>query len=296
MFNSQLTVFVCVADCGSFNKAAERLYISAPAIMKQINSLEKHLDMKLFDRTNQGIHLTAAGKVIYRHARFLFEYSEKAIAEARLKTDEIETTFCIGSSLLNPCKPFMDLWYQVNQNFPGYKLHVVPFEDDHRGILGEISSLGKKFDFLIGACNSSLWLNRCSFLQLGTYQHCIAVSREHPLASKKRLTIEDLYDETLMMVQAGDSPVVDRIRTEISRHPRIRIEDTPHFYDMEVFNRCAQTRNAMVTLECWQDVHPGLVTIPVDWDYPLPYGLLYALEPDEDTIKFCEAVKKLLQI
>lgn len=36
MFNSQLTVFVCVADCGSFNKAAEKLYISPPSVMKQL--------------------------------------------------------------------------------------------------------------------------------------------------------------------------------------------------------------------------------------------------------------------
>ncbi|MDY2781910.1 MAG: LysR family transcriptional regulator, partial [Candidatus Pseudoruminococcus sp.] len=63
MFNSLLPIFVCVADCGSFNKAAEKMYISPPAIMKQINALEKHLDMKLFDRTNQGIRLTPAGKV-----------------------------------------------------------------------------------------------------------------------------------------------------------------------------------------------------------------------------------------
>ncbi len=83
MFNSQLTVFVCVADCGSFNKAAEKLYISPPSVMKQINALEKHLDLKLLDRTNQGIHLTAAGQVIYRHAKYLFDYSAKAIEEAR---------------------------------------------------------------------------------------------------------------------------------------------------------------------------------------------------------------------
>ena len=43
MFNSQLTVFVCVADSGSFTKAAESLYISPTAVMKQINSLESHL-------------------------------------------------------------------------------------------------------------------------------------------------------------------------------------------------------------------------------------------------------------
>lgn len=72
MFNHLLTVFVCAADCGSFNKASEKLYLSAPSVMKQVNALEKQLDMKLFHRTNQGLHLTPAGQVIYRHAKYLF--------------------------------------------------------------------------------------------------------------------------------------------------------------------------------------------------------------------------------
>ena len=46
MFNPQLTVFVCVADCGSFTKAAEALFLSPTAVMKQINALEKHLKRK----------------------------------------------------------------------------------------------------------------------------------------------------------------------------------------------------------------------------------------------------------
>lgn len=48
----------------------------------------------------------------------------------------------MGTSLLNPAKPFMDLWYKVNQSFPDYKLHLVPFEDNHEGILSEIEKLG----------------------------------------------------------------------------------------------------------------------------------------------------------
>lgn len=295
MFNSQLTTFVCVADCGSFNKAAELLYISPPSVMKQINALEKHLELKLLERTNQGIRLTSAGQVIYRHAKFLFGYSAKAIEEARREAAALETTFCIGSSLLNPCKPFMDLWYQVNQAFPGYKLHIVPFEDDHAGILSEVSALGEKFDFLVGVCDSQTWLERCNFMPLGVYQHCCAVSREHSLAKKERLTIEDLYGQTLMMVRQGDSTTVDRIRAEIRRHPQIHIEDTPQFYDMEVFNRCARTQNVMVTVECWKEVHPGLVTLPVDWDFAIPYGILYPLEPTEDIRQFLSAAESFVR-
>lgn len=293
MLNPNLRTFLCVADCGSFNKAAEKLYLSPPSVMKQINALEKHLELKLLERTSQGIRLTPAGQVLYRRTKLLEEEAANALAEARREAGRAETTFCIGSSILNPCKPFMDLWYRVNQKFPGYKLHIVPFEDNHQGILAEIASLGRKFDFLVGVCDSRQWLDRCSFYRLGAYQHCCAVSREHPLAKKARLTIEDLYGQTLMMVKQGDSSVVDRLRAEVQKHPQIKIEDTAQFYDMEVFNRCAQTGNVMVTLECWRDVHPSLVTIPVEWDFAIPYGLLYAREPSEDVERFLEAVGRL---
>lgn len=291
MFNPQLKTFVTVADCGSFNKAAEALYISPPSVMKQLNALEKHLELKLLDRTNQGIRLTAAGRVIYRHAKEMFERSEQAISEARKEEARASTTFCIGSSLLNPCKPFMDLWYQINEAFLGYRLHIVPFEDDHQGILGEIGALGGKFDFLIGVCDSKSWLDRCSFFQLGTARHCIAVNREHPLAKRERLSIEDLYGQTLMIGKRGDSVSVDQIRDELERHPQIQIEDTLPFYDMEVFNRCAQTKNVMLTLDCWKDVHPSLVTIPMAWEYTVPFGILYAKEPSGDIIRFLDAVE-----
>lgn len=138
----------------------------------------------------------------------------------------------------------MDLWYRVSEQLPGFKLHIVPFEDDHEGILREIAALGEKFDFLIGACDSRQWLDRCNFLPLGVYRHCVAVPREHPLARKTKLTIQDLYGQTLMMVKRGDSPTVDRVRDYVEKHPAIAIEDTPQFYDMEVFNRCVQTQKS----------------------------------------------------
>lgn len=112
-------------------------------------------------------------------------------------------------------------------------------------------------------------------------------------AQKKRLTITDLYGQTIMMVKRGDSCVVDAIRAEIQRHPEIRIEDTTQFYDIEVFNRCEAGQSVMLTIECWRDVHPALVTIPVEWDYPIPYGLLYAMEPSAEVLRLLETVKEL---
>ena len=291
MFNPLLTSFVCVADSGSFNQAAEKLYISSTAVIKQINSLEKHLELTLFERTNHGIRLTAAGQVVYEYAKQMFALSDKAIAEARATSETASKTFCVGTSLLNPCRPFMDVWYQVNHLFPGYQLHIVPFEDDHADILTQISALGVKFDFMIGACDSRQWLTRCNFLPLCRCPQSIAVPREHPLAHKRKLQLTDLYGETVMLVKRGDSPTVDGLREELELHPQIHLVDTPQFYDIEVFNRCVQAGCLLVTLDCWADVHPSLVTIPVAWNHAIPYGILYQLDPPADVARFIEAVR-----
>ncbi len=293
MYNPLLNTFLAVADCGSFTKAADKLFISPTAVMKQINLFEAHINLKLIERTPTGARLTPAGKVIYNEAKAIIDYSNRAIAKAKAETDNYNTTFCVGTSMLNPAKPFMDLWYNVNKDFPDYKLHLVPFEDNHEGILSEIKNLGEKFDFLIGVCDSKAWLSLCNFTPLGQYKKMVAVSREHRLAAKDRLDISDLYGETLMMVARGDSGVNDFIRNDIEiNHPQIHIEDTPQFYDLSVFNRCAETGNVLLTIECWQEVHPGLISIPVNWEYSIPYGLLYSFNADKDVFKLVEKIKK----
>lgn len=294
MYNHMLDTFIAVADCGSFTKAAERLYISPTAVMKQMNTLESHLNLRLVERTPSGIRLTEAGAVIYQDAKFMIDYSKKSLASARAVIHAKDTTFCVGTSLLNPAKPFMDLWYRVNNDFPEYKLHLVTFEDNHEGILTEIELLGEKFDFLIGVCDSKAWLSRCNFLALGRYKKMVAVPREHRLAGRESIDLEDLYGETLMMVARGDSGINDFLRNDLEKHhPGISIEDTPQFYDLSVFNRCAETGNVLLTIECWQDVHPGLVSIPVNWDYSIPYGLLYSFDAPEDVRRFAETVRML---
>lgn len=172
MFNPHLSTFVRAVDCGSFTKAADQLFISPTAVMKQVNLLEAHLKLKLIQRTSRGIRLTPAGEVIYKDAKFLFEYSKRSVESAWQAMETDGRTFRVGTSLLNPAKPFMDLWYRVNRQFPDYKLHLVPFEDDHTGILAEIAGLGEKFDFLMAICDSKLWLDQCHMLPLCRCKRC----------------------------------------------------------------------------------------------------------------------------
>lgn len=93
MFNPILNTFISVIDCGSFTKAAEQLNISTTAIMKQMNTLEKHLNLKLIDRTPTGVRYTQAGKIIYRDAKFIIDYSKNPSPRQKQQPPMTESFF-----------------------------------------------------------------------------------------------------------------------------------------------------------------------------------------------------------
>lgn len=83
MYNPQLDTFLRVADAGSFNKAAEKAYITPTAVIKQINLLETELGVKLFERTHRGLTLTKAGKSLYQDTKYIIQYCRDSITRAK---------------------------------------------------------------------------------------------------------------------------------------------------------------------------------------------------------------------
>ena len=63
-----------------------------------------------------------------------------------------------------------------------------------------------------------------------------------------------------MMGRRGDAEFIDKFRDRLeAEHPQIHIQDTPYYYDADVFNACQQSGNALLTLDAWADVHPSLI-------------------------------------
>lgn len=98
MYNPQLETFLRVADAGSFNKAAEELFITPPAVIKQITSLEAGLDLQLFVRSPRGLKLTEAGKSIYRDAQYIIQYCKDSVVRAKNAAEEGDKVIRIGTS------------------------------------------------------------------------------------------------------------------------------------------------------------------------------------------------------
>ena len=109
MYNPQLETFIRVADAGSFSKAADSLFISSTAVMKQINLLESSLEVQLFDRTPRGLTLTNAGKSYYQDAKYMIQYAKDAQVRAKNAMTNNANTIRLGSSLMTPCQFLMEL-------------------------------------------------------------------------------------------------------------------------------------------------------------------------------------------
>ena len=84
----QLRYFVAIAESSSFSKAAQKLFITQPALSQQMSKLEEQLGVKLLERNTRSFQLTAAGWDLYHHAMQLLRELENTVNSV-LTTDSL---------------------------------------------------------------------------------------------------------------------------------------------------------------------------------------------------------------
>ena len=244
MLSQQMQVFLQVAECGSFTKAARRLLVTPASVMKHINTLEDRLGVTLFKRDKKGVVLTAAGRSLVQDGKKMAALADHAAARAKRAEQEEGIVIRVGSSLLNPSKVLTDLWAPLRTAYPQYKFHIVPYTDTKEERFAVIGALGETFDLLVGTFDSKTIRSRANYLILGDYRLCVAVPEGHPLASKKVLSIQDLHGEHLVKVRRGETERLDHFQDVLQlTHPQIIVEEADYYYDLDTFNACEQNGN-----------------------------------------------------
>ena len=294
MYNPQLETFLRVADAGSFNRAAEEQFITSTAVIKQINSLEERLGVKLFDRSHRGLELTRAGCSLYQDARYIIQYCRDSVTRAKNAMQDNGNLIRIGSSPMTPAQLLMPLWSKINGVCPDIKFQIVPFENTPENAREILANLGQNIDVVGGIFDDTMLdLRSCAGLELSREPFCCAMSIYHRLAGKDKLKLTDLYGENLLLMHRGWSHYVDRLRDELwQQHPEIHIVNFD-FYSMDVFNRCENSSDVLLAIPGWANVHPLLKIIPVEWDHSIPYGLLHAPKPSPAVQRFLDAAAQV---
>ena len=294
MYNPQLETFICVVESGSFSKAAEKLFISPPAVIKQINSLETSLGLQLFSRTHRGLIVTEAGKSIYKDAVYIINYCKESVKRAKDAEQITDDVIRVGISPLTPPQVFVELWPKIQKMYPNMKFQLITFENTPENAREILANLGQNIDVVAGIFDESLLkLRGCNGVKISMEPFCIAVSIHHRLAKKEKISLKDMEGENLMLMYRGWSCYGDRLRDEISlNYPKINIVDF-ELYNVEVFNRCENNNELLLAVKSWESVHPLIKIIPVDWNYEIPFGLLYSKEPSAKVKKLVKAIEKI---
>lgn len=294
MYNPQLDTFLCVAEAGSFNKAAEKLYISPPAVIKQINLLEENLDLQLFVRTHRGLVLTKAGQSLYQDTKYIIQYCKDSVTRAKNAMQETENVIRIGTSPM--AQVLVDLWPKLQAYCPNIKFQLIPFDNTPENAREILGNLGQNIDVVAGIFDETMLnLRQCKGLEISREPICCAVSVHHRLAQKNSLTVQDLYGENLMLMRRDWSHYVDLLRDDLwKNHPQIHIVDFD-FYDVAAFNQCENNNCVLMAVENWRYVHPLLKILPVDWGYTIPFGLLHSPNPSFAVAEFLRAVEKAVK-
>lgn len=295
MINPQIETFIITADAGSFTRAAEMLFISVPAVIKQINSLENNLGLKLFHRSHRGLTLTPAGQSLYADAKYLIQYSAESLRRAEAAAGVSHAAIRIGTSPITPASVLKTLWPQIHAIEPELNFQLIPFENTPENAREILSHLGQNIDMVAGIFDEVL-LNsmQCAGLELGRKKLCCAVPVQNPLAAKSTLCVEDLHDHTLLFpISLRLSQTLSMLRRDLTEHhPDIRLVDF-EFYNTEIFNRSYNENAVLITIDEWQDVHPLLKIIPVEWDYDISFGLMHAKKPAASVAACIRAIRRI---
>ena len=284
-----IRTFIVLVETGSFSKAAEKLYMTHTAVIKQVNLLESEVNVKLISRTNRGISLTPAGKAFYNDCVDITNAFDMAVDRARHMGDEL-SVIRVGCSGLYPSQKYLVLWEALRSRRPDMHLEFIEFEDD----IGSTARLGKNYDCLIGSLDPEALPDKCRFLQLGFSRLMFAVSRKSPLAKRDVLGMSDLEGERLNLISSRLNSIFDKIRAEIiEKYPGIEIVDSSPNIDLHTFNKCAKGDYIMLVPDTW-NIHPSIRLIPSRENYLYPFGIIYSMNPPENLEDFLQVADSIM--
>ena len=294
MIHPQLLTFLSVAENGSFSKAAEAMFLSPTAVMKQIDALEGRLGVALFSRTNHGLQLTEAGRSVLDDAKYLVDYAKRATEKARgIDGREHQRAIRIGTSVMTPAKFILDIWTGIQSLAPNLKIELIPFENTPENAREILSNLGKQIDVVAGIYDDRLRTERnFQVVHLEDKTIAFAVPLTSPLAAKQVLSPRDLRETGVLFIRRGWNCYIDRLR-EACEAVGAKVTDFP-FFNLAAFNTAVRDNLPIIAVDGWESVHPLLRMIPSETRVTVPYGVMYSPEPSPQVRKFVRAVDEIV--
>jgi DNA-binding transcriptional LysR family regulator len=191
-----LKTFQEIVRLGSFSEVAKKLAISQPAVSFQIQKLEQELGIRLIDRTQRAITLTAAGRRLLRFAEAVESEREHLKHDLEQMREEISGDLLIAASTIPGEFLLPPLLAQFKQRHPTVKIQV-----DVSDSLTVISRI-RDNTYEVGFCGIAPEGRDLAFFKIASDEIVLIVSPEHPFARKEEVSPDELEGEPLISREA----------------------------------------------------------------------------------------------
>jgi LysR family transcriptional regulator, hydrogen peroxide-inducible genes activator len=192
-----LRYLVAVADTRHFGRAAERCFVSQPTLSAQLKKLEASLGVQLIERQPRRVSLTEAGREVVARARRMLEAGDEIVQLARTRRDplagKLRLAFLptIGPYLLPQLAP------QVRKRLP--RLELMLYEHQTAPMLERLHT----GEIDMGVLALPVPLEGLDSRELYSEPFVVALPEHHRLAKRASVRIEDLAEETLLLLEDG---------------------------------------------------------------------------------------------
>jgi LysR family hydrogen peroxide-inducible transcriptional activator len=190
----QLRYFVAVAQTGSFSRAAEQCHVSQPALSQQIQKLERSLGHRLFHRLGKRAALSEAGRLLFQQAQQILTLLENAERQVKDFDQLAHGQLTVGA--IPTIAPYVlpDVIQAYTRRFPQVELLI---HEDLTAHLVDAVGTGE-LDLALAAL--PIHDGRLVCETLFTEPLLLALPRQHPLAARRRIALEDVRDERFILL------------------------------------------------------------------------------------------------
>ncbi len=214
----QLRYFVAVAETGNISTAAKKIFLTQPALSRQIKALESGIGQCLFERHAHSVQLTPVGEGLLPEARELLHHADQVLARVRTAGRGVRLRVGYAPSLASG---FLSVAVaNFTQAHPNAKVEL--FDLSTGEMLMQLES--KKLDVIVTVASDTKTPS-LKWTPLVRTAWKLAVPRKHPFANRQRITPEQIASEPLLAFCQRDYPeyweIITRWLTEHHQRPHI---------------------------------------------------------------------------
>lgn len=217
----KLKLFIVVYDRGSFNQAAQELYMAQSAISQHIHSLEAALGTPLFERSSRGVHPTKAGDLLYRYAQQMLRLLAEAEREI-MQIDGVQARQLTVSATPGVSVYLLPMWLQQFQQIHP-NINVSLQTELTQAVVTNVLNGRDDLGFLEGDL-LELDSDRLGKMRFRDVTYFVVVDPSHRWSQRESVSVEELSAEPFINRQPSSRARrwLESTLTAVRREVRLR--------------------------------------------------------------------------